>query len=38
MLAKTKLNILEILISRALIDSYISHNECALVNMLSKIK
>ena len=32
MLAKTKLNIIEVLISIALIESYISHDEFALVN------
>ena len=31
-LAKTKLNTTEVLISRALIDSYIRHNEFILVN------
>ena len=32
MLAKTKLNTTEVSISSALIDSYISHNEFAMVN------
>ena len=32
MLGKDKLNTIEVLISKALIDSYISHDEFALVN------
>ena len=36
MLAKTKLNSIEVLISKSLIDSYISHNESVLVNNLWK--
>ena len=34
LLAKTKLNSIEVLISKALIDSNISHNEFVLVNNL----
>ena len=36
MLAKTKLNIIEVLISKALIDSSISHDEFVLVNNVLK--
>ena len=36
MLAKTKLNSIEVLISKSLIDSYISHNESVLGNNLWK--
>ena len=33
LLAKTKLNYIEMLISKVLIDSYINHDEFVLVNM-----
>ena len=36
MLAKTKLNTTEVLISKALVDSYINHAEFALVNNVPK--
>ena len=36
MLAKTKLNIIEVLISKALIDSGISHDEFVLINDVIK--
>ena len=36
MLAKTKLNSIEVLISKALINSYISHDELVLVNNVLK--
>ena len=36
LLAKTKLNIIEVLISKALIDSSISHDEFVLVNNVLK--
>ena len=36
MLAKTKLNSIEVLISNALIDSYISHDQFILVNSVLK--
>ena len=37
MSAKTKINTIEALISRALIKSYISHNEFVLVNNVLKV-
>ena len=37
MLAKTKLDIIEVLVSRALMDSYISHDEFVLVNNVLKV-
>ena len=36
MLAQSKLNSIEVLISRALVDLYISHNEFASVNSVSR--
>ena len=36
MLAKSKLNIIEVLISKALIDSVISHDEFVLINNVLK--
>ena len=36
MLAKTKVNSIEVLISKALINSYISHDELVLVNNVLK--
>ena len=36
MLAKSKLNRIEVLISKALIDSVISHNEFVLINNVIK--
>ena len=36
LLAKTKLNTIEVLISKSLNDSYISHNEFVLVNDVLK--
>ena len=36
MLAKTKLNSIEVLISKALIDSYTSHDEFVLINVLKE--
>ena len=36
MLAKSKLNRIEVLISKALIDSVISHNEFVLINNVMK--
>ena len=36
MLGKDKLNAIEVLISKALIDSYISHDEFVLVNNMLK--
>ena len=36
LLAKTKLDTIEVLISKALIDSYISHEEFVSVNNLSR--
>ena len=36
MLAKSKLNSIEVLISKALIDSNISHNEFVLINNVLK--
>ena len=36
MLAKSKLNSIEVLISKALIDSNISHDECVLINNVLK--
>ena len=36
-MAKTKLDIIEVLVSRALMDSYISHDEFVLVNSVLKV-
>ena len=36
MSAKSKLNIIEVLISKALIDSIISHDEFVLINVLKQ--
>ena len=38
LLAKTKLYSIEVLISKALIDSYISHDEFVLVNNVKRIE
>ena len=37
LLAKTNLDIIEVLVSRALMDSYISHDEFVLVNSVLKV-
>ena len=36
LLAKSKLNSIELLVSKALIDSIITHNECVLINNVLK--